>query len=427
MPAVRRCRWRLKPGAEWLRLPGIDNLLTREKRVSAGYLLPALPLAPPGRWSGRKLAPACLALAACLVSPVTANDQAKRIELGRALFFDKNLSLERNQSCSTCHDPARAFIETRDSGVGAAASLGDDLKSLGDRNTPTLGYAAFTPAFYFDKKAGEFKGGLFHDGRARSIAEQAGQPILNPIEMAMPDKSSVVARVEANDYYRDGFESVHGADVFDDTESAYRAIAGAIAAFEGTSFFSPFDSKYDRYLRGDYELTDLEDRGMTIFFSTTNSNCSNCHQFKVMDDEGETFTNYEYHNIGTPSNRALRRANGVGTSTRDLGLGGTAQAPAPEHAGKFKVPTLRNVAVTGPYMHNGVFRDLRSVIEFYDKYNNPERTDNPETGQAWRDPEVPETVNLEQLNAKKLSDREVDALIAFLKTLTDKRYEKLLE
>lgn len=361
------------------------------------------------------------------LAPAAANDANKRVELGRALFFDTNLSRAGNQSCATCHSPERAFIETRDSGVGAAASLGDDLTSLGDRNTPTLGYVGLTPAFHFDQKKAVFKGGLFWDGRARDLTEQAGQPILNPIEMAMPDKASVIARVIANPWYREGFETVYGAEVFDDTEQAYSAISEAIASFERSPFFSPFDSKYDRYLRGDYEMSDLEDLGMSIFFSTTNSNCTTCHQLKVMDDEGEPFSNFEYHNIGTPANLALRARNGVDSSSRDLGLASQASVQDAAHAGKFKVPTLRNIAVTAPYMHNGVFRDLRTVIEFYDQYNNPKRVHNPETGEAWREAEVAETVNLDDLRSKKLSDRKIDALIAFLKTLTDRRYEALVE
>ncbi len=95
--------------------------------------------------------------------------------------------------------------------------------------------------------------------------------------------------------------------------------------------------------------------------------------------------------------------------------------------GKFKVPTLRNVAVTAPYMHNGVFKELKTVVEFYDKYNNKERTINPETKKEWADPEVAENIALDKLKAKKLSDRKVEALVAFMKLLTDKRYEHLLE
>ena len=358
--------------------------------------------------------------------PLWAAEPDAKAALGGALFFDKGLSRERNLACATCHDPNHGFVDTRDGGVGAAASLGDDLRSLGDRNSPSLSYAALIPAFQYDAENARYIGGLFWDGRARDLREQAGQPLLNPTEMAMPDRAAVVERVRAIDDYRDRFEALYGTDLFSDHERAFAAITDAIAEFEKTPFFSSFDSKYDRYLRGEYELSDLEDLGMSIFFSTTNSNCSNCHLLKVMGDAGETFTNHEYHNIGTPINLALRQRNGLGSEHRDLGLG-SQLADASGQEGKFRVPTLRNVAITGPYMHNGVFRDLRTVIEFYDQYNHPMRVNNPETGQPWSPPEIESTVDLEELKAKRLNDRKVDALIAFLKTLTDRRYEHLLD
>jgi len=95
--------------------------------------------------------------------------------------------------------------------------------------------------------------------------------------------------------------------------------------------------------------------------------------------------------------------------------------------GKYKVPTLRNVAVTAPYMHNGVFSDLRTVVEFYDKYNNKDRTINKETNKAWDEPEVKDTISLKELKAKELSDRKVEALVAFMELLTDEKYEHLLK
>lgn len=380
------------------------------------------------RSSRARVVLATLAALLCLVflRPVQAGDFDRKVQLGRALFFDTILSRDHHQSCATCHDPERGFSESRDSGVDRAASLGDDLESLGDRNTPGLAYASLVPGFHYDEKEAVYRGGLFLDGRASDLRAQAREPILNPKEMAMPDEAAVVARIEADEYYRTGFGQVYGEGLFDDVEQAYAAITDAIAAFEKTDFFAPFDSRYDRYLRGEYELTALEDLGMSIFFSTTNSNCASCHQLKVMDDEGEPFTNFEYHNIGTPANHALRARNGFGPGYRDPGLGGQLDPPDDRQLGKFRVPGLRNVAVTGPYMHNGVFRELRTVIEFYDQYNNAERTINPETGQPWRVAEVTETVNLPDLKAKKLSDRKIDALVAFLEMLTDRRYEHML-
>lgn len=369
------------------------------------------------------------ALLACtmvssLALAATTNDKA---QLGQLLFFDVNLSLKRTQSCSTCHNPALGFIDDRDNGVGAAVSLGDDGKSLGDRTAPTASYAAFSPVFHYNSKTKQYVGGQFWDGRAADLQAQAGGPPLNPIEMAMPDKDSVRKRLMENAHYVKSFRKLYGASIFNDSDKLYDAMTESIALFEKTDFFAPFDSKYDRYLRDEYEMTAQEELGMALFFSNNNTNCSTCHVLKGEDKPGETFSNYEFHNIGTPANIALRRKNGMGEKHVDHGLLENPAVDDPQHDGKYKVPTLRNIAVTAPYMHNSVFKDLRTVMEFYDKYNNTARVNNPETGKPWGSPEVKDTVNLKDLRAKKLTDKKITALIAFMELFTDKRYEHLLE
>ncbi len=354
-------------------------------------------------------------------------DVSLQEELGQVLFFDVSLSKNKTQSCSTCHNPDFGFADNRDNGVKKMVSLGDDGKSLGDRQAPTASYAKFSPPFHYDKKKKQYIGGQFWDGREKDLAGQAGGPPLNPIEMGMKDKKSVIERLKKNEYYVKSMKTLYGSDIFDDTDKAYLMMTKAIEAYEKTEFFSPFDSKYDRYLKGEYELTDLEDLGKALFFSNNNTNCSTCHMLKGEDRKGETFTNYEYHNIGTPINHFVRTANGSKKDYIDDGLLANPHVKDVTQRGKYKVPTLRNIAVTAPYMHNGVFKDLKTVIEFYDKYNNPKRTINPETKKLWAKAEVPQTIAKEELKAKKLSDRKVDALVAFLKILTDKRYEHLLE
>lgn len=358
--------------------------------------------------------------------------QAMKVALGTALFFDTNLSKNRTMSCATCHNPETAFVDQRNKVSGNMASLGDDDKSVGDRNAPSAAYAMFFPTFAKNtgKKESQarsaFIGGQFLDGREPDLAGQAGGPPLNPIEMGMPDKASVVDRIIENPAYKMQFKLLYGDDIFTDKDQAYAAMADAIATFEQTeTMFAPFDSKYDRFLRGEYELTVLEDLGRSLFFSNNNTNCATCHVQKVEDAPREVFSNFEYHNIGVPENTALRQLNGV--TAKDYGLWQNSHAEIDDSKGRFKVPTLRNVAVTGPYMHNGVFKDLRTVIEFYDQYNNPDRKNNPETGKPWRNPEVADNLALDELKSKKLTDRKVDALVAFLKILTDKRYETLLE
>ncbi|MCG3691317.1 cytochrome-c peroxidase [Aliarcobacter butzleri] len=359
-----------------------------------------------------------------MFSALMAEDMKKE-DLGRILFFDVNLSKNRTQSCATCHNPNAGFVDDRDNGVKKMASLGDDGKSLGDRQAPTASYAKFSPTFHFDEKAKKYVGGQFWDGREATLEGQAGGPPLNPVEMGMSDKKAVVDRLKENSLYVDSFKKIFGADIFKNDDKAYEAMTIAIASFERTDEFSPFDSKYDRYLKGEYDLTSLEDLGKSIFFSNNNNSCANCHVLKGEDKEGETFTNYQYHNIGTPANNELRAKNGV--KAIDEGLLANLNVSDAAQKGKHKVPTLRNVAVTGPYMHNGVFKDLKTVVEFYDKYNNKDRNIDPETNKPWDEPEVKDNISLQELKANKLTDRKVEALVAFMKLLTDKKYEHLLE
>lgn len=355
--------------------------------------------------------------------------QIRLEDLGRALFFDVNLSLNRTQSCATCHDPAQAFTDWRDNGVSAMSSLGDDGVSLGDRHAPTASYAALTPEFHLNAE-GEYVGGMFWDGREPDLEGQASAPPLNPIEMNLPDKDAVVERIMENPLYAHEFPHLFGEEIFADVKAAYAAMAQSLAAYQRSEIFSPFDSRYDRYLRGEEELTIEEELGMTLFFSNQFSNCNLCHQLKALpESSGETFTNYQYRNIGTPANLALRALNGKGADFIDHGLLENPAVNDPAQDGKFKTPTLRNVALTAPYMHNGVFSDLRTVVLFYNKYNSKSDSAqiNPETGELWEVPEVEVNLALEELEeGSALDDRDVDAIVAFLKTLTDKRYEHLV-
>jgi cytochrome c peroxidase len=349
--------------------------------------------------------------------------------LGEALYFDTNLSANRTQSCASCHDPFTAFRDPRSDVAGGAFSLGDDGKSLGDRNAPTASYAKFSPTFHV-REDGVAVGGQFWDGRAADLAEQAGGPPLNPIEMGMADAPAVVARLQEDADYVASFKALFGADIWADSDKAYAAITQAIAAFEGTETFAPFDSKYDRFLRGEYEMTPKEELGRVLFFSQQFTNCNTCHQLKTSPTaQGETFTNYEFHNIGVPRNVATRGAHGKDVDFTDNGLLDNPAIDDPAYRGKYKTPSLRNVAVTGPYMHNGVFADLETVVRFYNKYNSKAKANqtNPETGKPWGAPEVADTISLEELEqGDALDAKRIDAIVAFLKTLTDARYEPLL-
>lgn len=371
---------------------------------------------------------AALAVAGALALPGPAAGRLPYGSLeawGEALFFDPNLSANRTQSCATCHDPAAGFADPRESDAGRMVSLGDDGHSLGDRNAPTATYARFSPPFH-QRDDGEWVGGQFHDGRARTLADQAAGPFVNVIEMGMGGTDAVLERLDENPDYAAMLRARLGGKA-DDPDAAYAEITDAIAAFERTSTFSPFSSKYDRWLRGEAKLTDEEELGRLLFFSQQFTNCNTCHQLRSNPRaEDETFSNYTYRNIGVPANGAVRGMNGSAPDFVDHGLLENPAVSDPAMDGAIKVPTLRNVAVTGPYMHNGVFRNLRTVVAFYNHYNS--RSDaaqiNPETGKPWAPPEVPGTVALEELEkGPALDDQRIDAIVAFLKTLTDARYE----
>lgn len=374
-----------------------------------------------------------------IVNPVMAqpssNPSDALVELGRSLFFDTAFSTTGTQACATCHDPERAFVDSRNFPTLAPLSLGADGVSLGSRNAPTLSYAALVPEFGRDDE-GNYTGGLFHDGRALNLEAQASVPLLHPKEMAMADENAVLGRLLANPRYVQAFGEVFGTQALQDATSALLQFSEAIAAFERNEYFAPFDSKYDRYLRGEYTPTVQEQVGMGLFFSPTFTSCNQCHQLPGTPRENtEAFSNYRYENIGLPANPVLSALNhdlqdlsDEGLSANDL-LAGVAEEDRLAQQGKFRVPSLRNVAITAPYMHNGVFKELRTVLLFYNKYNsiNLEAQFNPESQQDWGSPEVSDNIATEKLKSLFLVDRQLDALLAFLMMLTDQRYEHLLE
>lgn len=365
-----------------------------------------------------------------------------RASLGESLFSDKNLSFNRTQSCASCHDPERAFTDSRlnDDGLPPAFSLGDDGVSRASRNAPTAAYASGTPVFQLGSHARlnsqqpdyeGYIGGQFLDGRAADLVAQAGAPPIGALEMGMPDKASVIERLREDRDYVTSFQSLFGGDIFDNIDAAYDAMAVSIAAFEQTDVFSSFDSKYDKSLTGEYiyEPGSKAALGKALFFSQQFTNCATCHQLKPNSSSGEIFTSYEYHNIGTPINALARIAGSIPLDSLDEGLLGNPEVDDPSEIGKYRVPTLRNVAVTSPYMNNGVFRKLDTVIRFYDKFFvGSDNLINPETGSPWRDPPFPDTVSSVELqDGGRLSEEDIQALVCFLHTLTDERYEPLID
>ena len=338
--------------------------------------------------------------------------------LGKALFFDTSLSSEGNQSCGSCHDPASGFADPNVSKT-APVSEGSVAGRFGNRNAPTAAYAAFIPDFVkratqtVNNTISNYQGGQFLDGRRSNLIEQAKDPFLNPVEMNNIDAADVVSKVQ-NAAYADDFESVFGADAFADTTTAYNNIATAIAAFESSAEVNPFSSKFDAVIAGQATFNASEQRGFDLF-KGAKAKCANCHTVKDPADQS-LFTDFNYYNIAIPLNPA-NPAFVADNNFRDGGLGDspvlTDPAEQAAEQGKFRTPTLRNIALTAPYMHNGAYDTLEDVIRHYDIT----------AADTFFTPEVENDIAIELNyhtdNGLGLQPDEYDDLEAFMLTLTD--------
>jgi len=330
-------------------------------------------------------------------------------QLGKQLFFDVNLSTPPGQSCSSCHLPSAGFADP-DKEIPVSRGVNPDR--FGNRNTPSAAYAAFSQEFHFDEEEGIFFGGQFLDGRSSTLEDQAKKPFLNPVEMANPDENTVVEKVSQAEY-ADEFKAIYGDFVFNDVELAFDSIADAIAVFERSDEVVPFSSKFDQFVSGDVALTEQEQRGLDLFNREDKGNCAACHP-SISDDPAipALFTDFSYDNLGVPANPNSPflsqdpEFNPDGVGFVDFGLGSVLSNVAEN--GKFKVPSLRNINLTAPYMHNGVFDTLEEVLNFYS-----ERDDDGVI------PEVAVNVNNDELGSLGLSTQEKADIIAFLKTLSD--------
>ena len=378
---------------------------------------------------------AALAVVFAVPAPFGAASAAKneakvlspRAQLGRVLYFDSGLSEPAGQSCASCHDHGRAFV---DPDKNAITSKGVIPTLIGSRNTPSSMYMAFSPKFHWDEKEELYLGGQFWDGRATTLEEQAKGPFVNPLEMANPHSKAVVGKVRRS-AYAPQFEQVFGKDALKSDDKAFERIAEALAEFQRTPQFAPFSSKYDAYLAGKTSLSKQEMRGLRLFEREDKGNCAACHPSKPgPNGEAPLFTDFSYDNLGVPRNpdnpfyRLPAKYNPAGELYVDRGLGGALKKASED--GKFKVPTLRNIAITGPYMHNGYFKTLEGLTAFYnDRDVRPQCASNM-TSEAealkqkcWPAPEVISNVNKDELGNLKLTQREIEDIVAFMKTLTD--------
>ena len=362
--------------------------------------------------------------AASAMEPAPLDRQAA---LGRLLFFDPTLSEPAGQSCATCHSLATAFT---DPDTTQPTSKGVHRERFGNRNTPTAMYMAFSPTFHYDKKEGLYVGGQFWDGRAATLEEQAKGPFVNPVEMANPNPRAVVEKVRRTAYAAQ-FDELYGPGALSQVGPAFERIAAAIAAYERSAEFAPFSSRYDAFLRGKAALSPQELRGLQLFEDEKKGNCAACHPSQRQPNgDLPLFTDFTYDNIGVPRNpdnpfyTQDKRFNPQGRRFVDKGLGGFVKKRAED--GKFKVPTLRNIALTAPYMHNGYFKTLRGTVVFYnDRDVRPackgtNITEAAALGRGcWPQPEIRRNLNKEEMGRLGLSEQEIDDIVAFMLTLTD--------
>jgi cytochrome c peroxidase len=359
-----------------------------------------------------KLIGSSLALFFIMTAGAQATDQEL---LGDFLYNDLDLSEPAGQGCVTCHEPGSGFA---DPDAGLPVSEGVIPGRFGNRNSPSAGYAAFNPIFTTKKGV---QGGQFWDGRAADLAAQARGPFLNPVEMNNTTRGQVIGKI-ANQGYANLFNTVCGPNAFDpaNVDASYVCMSEAIAAFESTDFFSPFTSKFDAVQAGDADFTSEEELGFDLF--TGRGKCAHCHKAKGGGGDPVLFTDFKYHNIGLPENRAIFVL--VGAAFTDPGLGGFLNDRKED--GMFKNPHLRNIEKTSPYMHNGVLQTLKEVVHFYNTRDDLAVCDpaqgnlDPDFGiSCWAAPEFPDTMSSSFLGDLKLTDAEEDAIVAFMLTLTD--------
>lgn len=375
-----------------------------------------------------------LLISLCLLPAVAHADPLT--DLGRALFFDASLSQGGAQSCASCHDPANGFASATPFPQGAVAG------HFGSRKPPSLAYGAQAPVLHhvMDEGAPLILGGDFADGRATGqaggdpAAEQALAPMLNPDEMAALDRATLAARACAAQAALIDAVEAGLCPARDETSEQILTLMGqALAAFEASPEVARFSSRFDAG-----ELSAQDSAGLALF--QDKAQCFACHVLtRGPRGERALFTDFSYDNLGVPKNRDnpyySNPANPLGRDWRDAGLAATLAADpvyaayAGDNAGKFKVPTLRNLWTGQPraYMHNGWFKTLEGVVHFYNTRDVLPACADDWASEAealarncWPAPEVAEGVNKDELGNLKLSPAEEAALVAFLKTLTDR-------
>jgi cytochrome c peroxidase len=302
------------------------------------------------------------------------------VELGRRLFYDTRLSRDNTVACATCHLQQLAFTDGRKTGVGISG------KPLAF-NSMSLANLMWGPQRFF------------WDGRATSLEEQALIPIEHPDEMGL-ELGQLIEKLEADETYSQLFARAFG-------DVSRSAIARALAAFQRTLISS--NSRYDQYLRGEISLTEQEELGRKLFMAHPDvkvelrgGNCIDCHSQFLTSGFNTLFDGF--------SNNGL-------DDEASLPAGLQAVTGDPMHRGLFKVPSLRNIALTAPYMHDGRLPDLQAVLDHYNDGIQPSSTLSPLIIEADN-----QDVIATGTPSLHLSADEKAAIIAFLQTLTDETF-----
>ena len=352
---------------------------------------------------------------------------ADKVAVGDKLFAEVRLSAGGNLACASCHDATRGHADPQ----GVFLPLGGPNRDQqGLRSTPSANYLNDNTAFRFDRQ-GRAQGGFTWDGRANNRAAQALGPLLAANEMANNNEAEVVGRVRALPYFSE-LVLAYSLPVNASDSQVLQALQQALADYQqGDPDYQPYTSKFDAVLDGRATLTAQEERGRNLFSSPQRGNCASCHSITPPAGASKPlFTNFEFHALGVPRNMSNATAD---PNFFDMGLCGpvrTDLANRTDLCGMFKVPTLRNVALTPPYFHNGAVATLEDAVGFYaTRDNDPERWYPSAGGVVDKFNDLPAAyrVNVTQQapfglrpgQAPRLSAQEVQDVVAFLRTLSD--------
>ena len=372
-----------------------------------------------------------LSLSACQKLPETPPaSELSAADIGELIFHDASLSASGKQSCASCHSPEHAHAQANALSVQFGGPM---LNQPGKRAVPSIRYLADTPPLGFDEEGTPFCG-FNHDGSVDTLAAQVERPLLAANEMANLTREAVIEKLRKSDYAAQ-FRQVFGEKSLDEVDAAFSALSLALERYQRDApEFQPFSSKYDAYLAGKTQLTVAEMRGLKLFNDEKKGNCAACHpSAKRQDGRPPLFTDFTYDGLGLPRNMAIP-AN-ADPNYADLGLcrsGRSGRASQDSACGKFKVPTLRNVATRQVFFHNGQIKNLRDAVAFYVSRDTqpetwcPRKTDKSIAKFNDLPAKFHANVNVDEVpyggkrgGKPALSDQEIDDVVAFLRTLTD--------